>query len=375
LTRLGVIVLATPDSGGTYQYSLSMLEALRHADGYEITLYADPSNQDFTRLGYPIRKFTEPRIKQLSYLAANALGLRLDDPFDREDILISPVYSLAVLHTRKPFAYALHDLQEYQYPENFSWGQRFWRRSVHASLSRKAARIICESRYVKSDIIRLFGAPEEKVAVIAAPPLRQTVVEMSSVELEAVRTRLGLPNRFVFYPAQFWPHKNHLRLIDAFTQVVAHEPELKLVLTGKKRDEYAAIVRAIEEADLGNNVQHLGYIAQADLQATYRLAVALVMPSLFESVSIPIYEAFQAGTPVAASGILSIPEQMGDAGLLFDPLSSSSIAESILRLVNDPDLAKQLKNRGRNKIASMTPERYCSQLQNLLGGLSNGKAH
>jgi glycosyltransferase involved in cell wall biosynthesis len=374
LKRLGVVVLATPDSGGTYQYSLSMLEALRHVQGYEITLYADPSNQDLAKLGYPILKFAEPRARQLRYLAADALGLKLQDPFGDEDILVAPTYSLALLHTAKPFVYTLHDLQELHFPQNFSRTQRNWRRNVHAQLSSRATRIICEAEHVKSDIVSGFGVAEEKLVVIAAPPLRQVFAEFDRAELEKVRSRLGLPNRFVFYPAQFWPHKNHLRLIDAFERVVAQEPEVKLVLTGKKRDEYRAVMRAVEQARLKENVQHLGYIDQADLQAIYHLATALVMPSLFESVSIPIYEAFQAGTPVAASGILSIPEQVGEAGLLFDPHSSSSIAESILKLVSDPELANILGERGRAKIAALTPQHYCRQLQGLFEGLSKVQA-
>jgi glycosyltransferase involved in cell wall biosynthesis len=97
------------------------------------------------------------------------------------------------------------------------------------------------------------------------------------------------------------------------------------------------------------------------------------MPSLFESVSIPIYEAFQAGTPVAASAILAIPEQVGDAGLLFDPFSISSIADSILKLHSDPVLAGRLGMRGREKMASMTQEHHCSELQQLLRGLAKSE--
>ncbi len=170
-------------------------------------MYADPSNRDLARLGYPIRKFTEPRAKQLIYLIADVLHLRLEDPFDKEDILIAPIYSLALLHTARPFAYTLHDLQEFYYPQNFSWLQRIWRRSVHARLSRRAARIICESEYLRSDIIRLLGMPSEKVVVITAPPLTLKHAEVDFADLEKVRIRLGLPNRFVFYPAQFWAHK------------------------------------------------------------------------------------------------------------------------------------------------------------------------
>ena len=128
-------------------------------------------------------------------------------------------------------------------------------------------------------------------------------------------------------------------------------------------------MRAIDKFGLNDRVLHLGYVEQDDLQAIYRLATALVMPSLFESVSIPIYEAFQVGTPVAASGILGIPEQVGDAGLLFDPKSVASIKQAILGIVKDPQAASLLAKRGRDRMLAMTPERFGAQLQDLLLGL------
>jgi glycosyltransferase involved in cell wall biosynthesis len=332
-------------------------------------LYADPSDRELAKLGYPIRKFVEPRARQLTYLLSDAFGVKLVEPFPEEDILIAPSYSLALLHTSKSFAFTLHDLQDFHYPQNFSWVQRAWRRRIHRRLAVRATEIICESRYVKFDIVRIFDVPEEKVSVLAAPPLRESQVDFSAEALAAVRERLNLPARFVFYPAQFWPHKNHLQLVMAFKQVVAREPHLKLVLTGRKRDEFEVVMAAATQAGLETKIQHVGYIDQADLQATYRLATALVMPSLFESISIPIYEAFQAGTPVAASGILSIPEQVGEAALLFDPFSASSIADSILRIVNDRPLAESLAKRGQEKLALITPEHYGTQLKRLLDQL------
>jgi glycosyltransferase involved in cell wall biosynthesis len=207
-----------------------------------------------------------------------------------------------------------------------------------------------------------------------APPLRQFQADEDESELQAVRVRLKLPENFLFYPAQFWPHKNHLRLIEAFREVVAEFPNLNLVLTGKsspkgKRDEYAAVMRAINDIGLSDRVCHLGYVEQHSLRAIYQLATALIMPSLFESVSIPIYEAFQVGTPVAASGILGIPEQVGEAGLLFDPTSVASIRGAILRIARDPEAARRLGKKGRDRMASMTPERYGGQLQSLLSAL------
>jgi glycosyltransferase involved in cell wall biosynthesis len=367
--KLGVLALAGPDNGGTYQYTLSMLQALQHTSGLQITLYGDPQNPDFVKLGYPICPFMEPRARQLAALIAHRMHVRLPDPFVSQDILLAPIYSLSLLHTSKPFAYTLHDLQENYFPENFPWWQRLWRKQVYAQLSGRARRVICESQYVKTDIVRLFGVAEERIAVIAAPPLRQFVTDEPEDGLMAVRARLHLPDKFLFYPAQFWAHKNHLRLIEAFREVLGEVPDLRLVLTGKKRDEYDVVMGAIEKLGLSEHVCHLGYVEQDDLGAIYKLATALVMPSLFESVSIPIYEAFQVGTPVAASGILAIPEQVGDAGLLFDPESVASIKEAILRIVQDPETARLLGRKGRDRMSTMTPQRYGAQLQKLLDGL------
>jgi glycosyltransferase involved in cell wall biosynthesis len=367
--KLGVLALAGPGHGGTYQYTLSMLQALRHTTGFRITLYGNPENPDFTELGYPICGFSESRLQQLTALAADRMHIRLPDPFASQDVLLAPIYALALLHTSRPFAYTLHDLQENYYPENFSRWQRAWRHQVHSRLLGRARRVICESSYVKTDIVRYFDVPEERIAVIAAPPLRQFLADETDERLQATRVRLQLPGKFLFYPAQFWTHKNHLRLIEAFREVAAEVPDLKLVFTGKKRDQYETVMNAVDSFGLNERVCHLGYVEQDDLQAIYRLATALVMPSLFESVSIPIYEAFGVGTPVAASGILAIPEQVGDAGLLFDPFSVASIKDAILGIAGDPAAARLLGERGRERMAAMTPERYGIQLQNLLLGL------
>jgi glycosyltransferase involved in cell wall biosynthesis len=382
--KLGVLALAGPENGGTYQYTLSVLQALRHTSGFEMTVYGDPQNSDLIGLGYPIRRFAESRAQQVVALAAHRMHIRLADQFASEDILLAPIYSLALLHTSKPFAFTLHDLQENYYPQNFPWWQRAWRHQVNSQMLLQARRVICESRQVQMDVTRAFGKPEEQTAVIAAPPLRQFLDRQSDDKIQMVRARLQLPEKFLFYPAQFWVHKNHLRLIEAFKEVAAEVPDVNLVLTGKPRPigharrrsraartspEYQAVMSAIEQFGLNERVLHLGYVEQDDLQAIYRLATALVMPSLFESVSIPIYEAFQIGTPVAASGILAIPEQVGDAGLLFDPTSVASIKQAILKILGDPEAARLLANRGRDRMLTMTPQRFGAQLQALLNQL------
>jgi len=219
---------------------------------------------------------------------------------------------------------------------------------------------------VKGDIVRFFGTPKERIAVITAPPQRQFLTEQGRDQLAAARDRLNLSETFFLYPAHAWPHKNHLRLVEAFRGVVDEYPAVKLVLTGNTQSESSGVIAAIDAFGLNESVIHLGYLSPEDLQSVYQLATALVMPSLFESVSIPIYEAFQLGTPVAASSILAIPEQVGDAALLFDPLSSGSIKEAMMTLLRDPQAARALAARGRVRMAAMTPERYGAELQALL---------
>jgi glycosyltransferase involved in cell wall biosynthesis len=364
--KLGVLAHATPDTGGAYQYTLSMLQALQHTTGFEVTVYGNPKNPDFADLDFPICPFSESRARQVMALTAHRMHARLPDPFLAQDILLAPFHSLALLHTSKPFAYTLHDLQQNHYPEHFGWWTRAWRHQIHSQLVRRARLVVCESRYVRTDIMRFFDIPEERTALIAAPPMRHFSADESDDLVQAARVRLKLPERFLLYPAQFWPHKNHFRLIEAFRDVVAEVPDLKLVLTGKKRFGYDAVMAAINKFGLNDNVCLLGYVEREDLRAIYKLATALVMPSLFESVSIPIYEAFQVGTPVAASGILAIPDQVGDAGLLFDPKSVPSIKEAILKIVQDPETARLLGKRGRERMLAITPAQYGAQLQNLL---------
>jgi glycosyltransferase involved in cell wall biosynthesis len=306
----------------------------------------------------------------LCALAADRLHIGLGDPFAAEDILLAPIYSLALLHTAKPFAYTLHDLQQLYYPQNFSSFQRLWRHQIYTRVSARAARIICESEYVKADIGRFYHVAAERIVVMPAPPQRAFLTLQSEQEIEETRHRLNLPRRFLFYPAHFWHHKNHVRLIEAFREVAREVPDLGLVLTGKEQEGYAAAMQAIEAAGLRQKVVHLGYVKQDDIRAIYRLATALVMPSLFESISIPVYEAFQAGTPVAASNILAIPEQVGDGGLLFDPNSAQSIKSAILKIINDPAAAQARAARARERMAAMTPEHYGAQLQGLIADMA-----
>lgn len=372
MKRVGLLVLAGPRNGGTYQYTLSMVEAMRALPGCKVTLYTQPGNTLYDGFGMDVRPIDSSKPRWFVQVLGAAAGLKFGDPFPDEDVVIAPVLSPALLHTRAPFAFTLHDMQERHYPHYFAWWRRQWRSWVNSRLARAAATVICESSFVAEDIVRFLGIDRRRVAVIAAPPVPMTGESDDPARLAQVRDKYRLPSRYLFYPAQFWPHKNHANLVQAFARMAADFPDVDLVFTGRAQDEYERVFALVDRLGLSGRVHHTGYVDQADLFALYRLATAAVVPTLFESVSIPVYEAQQAGTPVAASDVLAIPEQVGDAGLLFDPARPDSIAEALRRLLGDDAMREELAARGRSRFAAMTMDRYRDQLRDLVARIGRG---
>lgn len=366
MTKIGILATARQSNGGTLLYTLSMIEALRRlpSQRYSCTIYTPEDNHEYDALGLPIVRLPGKLRMTLDRLR----GRRL---FDEVDTIIAPVYSMKLLASRRPFAFTLHDLQEKHLPENFGLATRLWRELTNGILTRRAAHIVCESNFVKRDIEKFFGVPAERIAVIPAPPvtsLRGSRLDEAS--LDAVRAKFKLPQRYVFYPAQFWPHKNHRRLVEAFSQVSSAHPDCSLVLTGKRRDEFDRVFERVRELSLTSRVLHIGYVETSELAALYRCATVAAIPTLFESISIPIYEAFSIGTAVCASNVVALPEQIGDAGLLFDPLSVDDIADKLGQLLSNPTLRTELAERGLRRIASVNHDGYAQQLADLVDSLS-----
>jgi glycosyltransferase involved in cell wall biosynthesis len=369
MTRIGILAVARQGHGGTLLYTLSLIEALRRLppDRFACTVFTAADNHEYDRLGVPIVRMPRPE----AVFARRLFGV---DPFAAVDRMIAPVYSLQLLASHRPFAFTLHDLQEKHLPDNFGLATRLWRHWTNRLLTRRASRIVCESSFVKSDIVRFFGIADDRIAVIPAPPV--TVLRDSHLDeaaLAAVRDKFQLPRCYLFYPAQFWPHKNHRRLVEAFAIVAKAHPDCSLVLTGKKRDEHDRVFERVRELGLQSRVLHIGYVETAELAALYRLATIAVIPTLFESISIPVYEAFSLGTPVAVSRVVALPEQVGDAGLLFDPHSVADVAEKICSLLTSPSLRRQMSERGLQKIGSVHHGEYAARLGMLVDSMGTAE--
>lgn len=363
MKRLGILTPAEPDNGGVFQYAHVMIDALCTLQGWQKTIYRNHGSDHYANFGLATRDVASTKASAVTLGLMDKLSLVAEDPFAGEDVVIATMYSPHLLHTRAPFVYTLHDLQERYLPRNFSVWQRNWRAFIQPRIARRAARVICESTFVRNDIVQFFHIAENKIDVIQAPPMWQT---QPAVDEADVRARYSLPQKYLFYPAQFWPHKNHARLVEAFARIASDFADVDLVFTGHQRFEYNTIINQIARLHLKDRVHMLGYIHSNDIPVLYGLAAALVMPSLFESISIPVYEAFRTGTPVCASAVLAVKEQVGDAGLTFDPYSVESIVGAMKEILSNEDLRNRVVQNGRDKLSVMTRERYATQLGDLL---------
>ena len=159
-----------------------------------------------------------------------------------------------------------------------------------------------------------------------------------------LRAAAGAPPRYVIYPANLWPHKNHGRLLDAFARLA--DREVALVLTGQTYGRLGTLMRRAAELRVAERVRHLGHVPAETLPALYRGAQGMVFPSLYEGFGSPPLEAMACGCPVASSPAASLREVCGDAALTLDPTDPDAMASAIDRLLSDDSLRRRLRAAG-----------------------------
>lgn len=381
--KIGILALAEPSDGGVFQYTQSVIDALSSQKNCDAVVLARTEAYSLSR--FPLRKISIPALslfgkaRRAMYLGAR-LGKR---PYVSEhllatvadlDIIISTSPGLIPYWLGKPFVAIIHDFQDRYFPDFFSRRERIARRLVNRLMGRVAERLLCESSFVKSDMARFAHISPGKIDVIPAPP-PQTLKSASSALLGEVRRKYDLGPNFLFYPAQFWPHKNHERALSAFSEVRREFPDLLFVMSGAKKTHFDAVMQHAKKIGVSDGIRYLGYIPYEELSAVYMMSRMLLMPSLFESISIPVYEAFALGVPVCAAQVTALPEQVGDAALLFNPLSVSDMAEKIFQLLRDPGLAKELAQRGRLRVQGVSAYGFGERLMESLSLAYRERGH
>jgi len=381
LKKIGILAFVNKNAGGVYQYTQSLIDALAKDETNQYIVFVDSNSGNIQSYNLEVRKVNTSRpnaivrvlkaIQLLLLLKTSFLEKVERSKYEDIDLFICPrVIMYTQFFAIKPFILTLHDLQEYYYPEFFSFLERIVRFVTTRFLSQKAEKIICESNYVKNDIKKFLKIPEEKIVVLPAPPPANFMNIQISIEQKLkVKRKYNLPDNYVFYPAAFWQHKNHIKLLEAFKILAKVHPDLYLVLSGSKQKSFSVVENKVSEFGLKDKVLFLGYIDYEDMPYLYVSSKMLVMPSLFESISIPIFEAFALRVPVCASNILALPEQVGNAGLLFDPNNEKDIANKINFLLEDINLKYNLGMEGYYKIQKYSHKDHLVKLLKLIDSI------
>ena len=346
---LSLLTLFPGRSGGTETYARELVRELGRdgAGSDSVTVLA--SERVARALGEPglrvhvvgsyrpgDRRFT--RLAAMAY-AGLAPGLAGRDVPDGIDVVHYPV-TIAIPRVKGAArVVSLNDVQHHELPHLFSAAERRFRRVAYDRSARGADHVLTLSEHARGQIVQRLGISPDRVTAIPC-----------AVDHERFRPapdehdgRLELPERFLLYPANLWPHKNHARLLRAFR--AAGVDDLHLVLTGQT---YGGPLPGPPDP----RVRHLGHLAFEQLPALFRAATAMIFPSLFEGFGMPVVEAMACGCPVAASDRGAIAETCGGAALLFDPGDETAIADAVRRIAEDPDLRASLRQAGLDRAAT-----------------------
>jgi glycosyltransferase involved in cell wall biosynthesis len=254
------------------------------------------------------------------------------------------VLNVMPLASPVPSVVTIHDLSPFLFPQTFRRVNRIYTRWAIRVACRRAARILAVSEFTKQEIVRWMRVPPERVVVTYnaaddrfAPP--------SAEELAIFRRQKGLPERFVLFLGTLEPRKNLPLLLDAYA-MVARSIDAPLLIAGSQGWLYEPVLAKAEQLGLGDRLRFVGYVDQADQHLWYAAATVFAFPSLYEGFGMPPLEAMASGTPVVVSSSSSLPEVVGDAGLVVSPSDPEELADALHRVVTDETLRAELRMRG-----------------------------
>lgn len=244
----------------------------------------------------------------------------------------------------RPVVVTVHDLSFMRHPEWFRWSRAAYYRAAIRHTVRNAAHLIADSESTRRDLIEILGLNPSMIDVVplGVSPVFQPV---DSEAKAAIQRKYTLPEHFFLYVGTLEPRKNLPRLIKAWSSI-AGSVEEDLVLAGRPGWKTKAIEEAIASCPDRKRIHQIGHIPEADLAPLIGAARAFLWPSLFEGFGLPPLEAMACGTPVIASNSSSMPEALGDAALLVDPLDTEALADAMKRLATGAALQAALRQKG-----------------------------
>ncbi|MCS7179243.1 MAG: glycosyltransferase family 1 protein [Anaerolineae bacterium] len=346
---------------GTETYSFQVIRALLGLASHSFRLYFRTPPPDDLFPGAEIRVIPFPRLwthVRLSWEMA------LRPP----DLLFVPAHVLPPVHPPRSLV-TVHDLGYRYFPRTHTRFQRVYLDLTTRWNARAAAHILADSETTRSDLTAFYGIPLEKVTV-AHPGYDPSLAPVRDPEvLAAVRARYGIPGDYFLYLGTLQPRKNLHRLVMAFARLSTRSV---LVLAGRQGWLSESLFAWVRRLGLEKRVLFPGYIPAEDRAPLLSGARAFVFPSLYEGFGLPVLEAQACGCPVICSSTSSLPEVAGDGALLVPPDDVAALADAMARLEADPDLRRELIERGLANLRRFSWERCARTVLQVMDTLLEG---
>lgn len=352
--------LSTSQKTGTENYASILLHHL---------LNIDPANhyRVYTNQALDIpwlhRPLIEQKIISLPRLWTQA-GLASEVWHHRPDVLFIPAHTMPIIHQPKlKTVVTIHDLGYEYLPQYHQFPHKLYLNRTTEFAAKHATQLIAVSEFTKQDLIKKLNVPAERITVVyegvEVPPLP------SLDQIQTVKAKYNL-TEYILFVGTIQPRKNLVRLIEAFAQIKDQHPQLQLALAGGKGWLGEDIYAAPERLGISDKVQFLGYIDDLDKPALYAGAQLSTLVSLFEGFGLPALESMAVGTPVLASNSSSLPEVVGQAGLLVDPQDTQAIAQGLNQLLTDQELRQRVVTEGYKQVKKFTWEQAAKQTLEVL---------
>lgn len=382
---IGLFLSSEPRAGGVQQYSLSIIKALDSFDKAEYKIQCFYFNRewesdipaDFLKvqlnryffdraIGYLVRKISMS-YRLWRWIGAHSRVAKIINDSDCEAVIFPAQDALSYQVQKKTIA-TIHDLM-HRYESHFQeyQGKECEIRDEHyKGICHYSHLILVDSQIGRDHVAESYGR-DYKVGILpfVAPSY---LLETNSIDFSK---KYSLPKRYIFYPAQFWEHKNHLTLLRALKILRVRNITVNLFLVGSKKNYYENVISAIEEFGLKSQVHILGYVSNQEMHSLYKQAIGMVFPSLIGPTNIPPMEALLMGCPLICSNAYAMPAQVGDAALLFDPKSAEMLADKIEIVWTDDLTREMLSKLGQDKIKQYSQANFNQKLLNYINDVLN----
>lgn len=349
------------DAGGVRQYAAGLLNLfislneqyhfhIYHDGNDEVIMNILKENTELRHIKSKDYEFTKKEIVQQKILrfynrSKNLLIKRIS--YNKKTVLDKIISSNEIDIIHCPFQYiphksnvklitTLHDVQELYFPEFFSSAQRAYRAVHYKDYIDRADKVIVSYQHVKNDLIKFFAKDADLIDVLL---LKMDKLWFSKYVNHTFKKQNSVPEKFLMYPANFWKHKNHEKLIEVIQYLKEQKGiAVHLVLTGDHNFDHGIyITNLISKLHLNNQITVLGIVDELTLYNLYKTTTGVVVPTLYEAGSFPLMESILMEIPVICSNTTSLPETIGDSEFIFDPLSVEDMADKIIKLWSQED--------------------------------------